>query len=149
MLRLTPILATLHQKRCPNARRFPPEGTRQPGDEAPPSARLALTGVLCYNEDINICSIRSESRDLCLPAAELLTMLLSARPPLSVWCRGRVHPREEPTLLVRLEAARQVYNACLGEARKRVRLVHESKAFQRARTISTTVCEVFKKNMPA
>src|SRR5579862_4868999 len=48
----------------------------------------------------------------------------------------QVHPHEEHTLLVRLEAARQVYNACLGEARKRVRLVRESKAFQRARILS-------------
>src|SRR5262245_61377113 len=48
----------------------------------------------------------------------------------------RVRPREERALLARLEAARQVYNACLGEARKRVRLVRESKAFQRARTLS-------------
>ena len=47
----------------------------------------------------------------------------------------RVHPHEEHTLLARLEAARQVYNACLGEARKRVRLVRESKAFQRARAL--------------
>ena len=47
----------------------------------------------------------------------------------------RVRPREERTLLARLEAARQVYNACLGEARKRVRLVRASKAFQRARTL--------------
>src|SRR5258708_18599564 len=42
---------------------------------------------------------------------------------------------EERILLARLEAARQVYNACLGEARQRVRLVRESKAFQRARTL--------------
>lgn len=42
---------------------------------------------------------------------------------------------QERTLLARLEAARQVYNACLGEARTRVRLVRESKAFQRARTL--------------
>jgi hypothetical protein len=48
----------------------------------------------------------------------------------------RVSPREERTLLARLEAARQVYNACLGEARQRVQLVRESKAFQRARTLS-------------
>src|SRR5215469_13430437 len=63
-------------------------------------------------------------------------MLPSARPPLSVRCRGRVHPAQERILLARLEAARQVYNACLGEARKRARLVRESKAFQRARTLS-------------
>ena len=48
----------------------------------------------------------------------------------------RVTRAQERTLLVRLEAARQVYNACLGEARQRVRLVRESKAFQRARTLS-------------
>src|SRR5215469_10525987 len=48
----------------------------------------------------------------------------------------RVRPHEEHTLLARLEAARQVYNACLGEARQRVQLVRESKAFQQARTLS-------------
>ena len=48
----------------------------------------------------------------------------------------RVSRSQERTLLARLEAARQVYNACLGEARQRVRLVRESKAFQRARTLS-------------
>jgi putative transposase len=47
----------------------------------------------------------------------------------------RVSPAQERILLARLEAARQVYNACLGEARKRVRLVRESKAFQHARTL--------------
>jgi hypothetical protein len=48
----------------------------------------------------------------------------------------RVSRAQERILLVRLEAARQVYNACLGEARKRTRLVRESKAFQYARTRS-------------
>src|ERR1044071_2642905 len=47
----------------------------------------------------------------------------------------RVTPTQERTLLARLEAARQVYNACLGQARTRARLVRESKAFQRARTL--------------
>ncbi len=47
----------------------------------------------------------------------------------------RVSPAQERMLLARLEAARQVYNACLGEARKRVRLVRASKAFQHARTL--------------
>jgi putative transposase len=47
----------------------------------------------------------------------------------------RVRPAQERTLLARLEAARQVYNACLGEARTRVGLVRESKAFQRAQTL--------------
>jgi putative transposase len=44
----------------------------------------------------------------------------------------RVTPAQERVLLARLEAARQVYNACLGEAKRRVGLVRESKAFQRA-----------------
>src|SRR5258707_3143090 len=47
----------------------------------------------------------------------------------------RVTPAQERILVARLEAARQVYNACLGEARTRVRLVRESKVFQRARTL--------------
>jgi hypothetical protein len=46
-----------------------------------------------------------------------------------------VSPAQERTLLARLEAARQVYNACLGQARVRARLVHESKAFGAARTL--------------
>src|SRR5262245_23594927 len=50
------------------------------------------------------------------------------RPPTFV-CEVplRVSPAQERTLLARLEAARQVYNACLGQARRRVRLVRESK----------------------
>src|SRR5713101_3937976 len=47
----------------------------------------------------------------------------------------RVNSAQERILLARLEAARQVYNACLGEARRRVRLVRQAKAFQRARTL--------------
>lgn len=47
----------------------------------------------------------------------------------------RVSRAQEQSLLVRLEAARQIYNACLGQARGRARLVRESKAFQRARTV--------------
>ena len=49
--------------------------------------------------------------------------------------RGRVTPAQERTLLARLEAARQVRVTCLGQARRRVRLVRESKAFQHARTL--------------
>ena len=54
-------------------------------------------------------------------------------------CRCGCILDEERILLARLEAARQVYNACLGEARNRVRLVRESKAFQqRGRFPGTT-----------
>ena len=48
----------------------------------------------------------------------------------------RVAPASERVLLARLEAARQVYNACLGEAKRRVGLVRQSKAFLRARTLA-------------
>ena len=47
----------------------------------------------------------------------------------------RVAPAQEQVVLARLEAARQVYNACLGEAKRRVGLVRQSKVFQRARTL--------------
>src|SRR5258707_2118778 len=47
----------------------------------------------------------------------------------------QVNSAQERILLARLEAARQVYHACLGEASRRVRLVRQSKAFQRARTL--------------
>src|SRR5260370_14527984 len=59
------------------------------------------------------------------------------RPASSFVCEVplRVSRAQERTLLARLEAARQVYNACLGEACTRVRLVREAKAFQRARTL--------------
>jgi hypothetical protein len=45
----------------------------------------------------------------------------------------RVSPSQERKLLKRLEAARQVYNACLGEALKRLELLRQSKAYRVAR----------------
>ena len=44
----------------------------------------------------------------------------------------RVSPAQEKALLARLEAARQLYNACPGEALKRVGLVQQSKLWQKA-----------------
>jgi hypothetical protein len=44
----------------------------------------------------------------------------------------RVTSREEKRVLARLEAARQVYNACLGESFKRLGLLRQSKAYQAA-----------------
>ena len=49
--------------------------------------------------------------------------------------RGRVSRAQERKLLARLEAARQVRVTCLGQARRRARLVRESRAFQHARTL--------------
>jgi putative transposase len=47
----------------------------------------------------------------------------------------RVGPAEQRMLQARLEAARALYNACLGEARTRGRLVRQSRAYQHARTL--------------
>jgi len=44
----------------------------------------------------------------------------------------RVSPPQEKALLARLEAARQLYNACLGEAVKRVKLIQQSRLWQKA-----------------
>jgi len=47
----------------------------------------------------------------------------------------KVTPADEGVLLSRLDSARQMYNACLGEAMRRVRLIRQSKDFQRARSL--------------
>lgn len=44
-------------------------------------------------------------------------------------------PVQESEVLVRLEAGRQLYNACLGEALKRLNLLRQSKEFQQIRTL--------------
>lgn len=49
-----------------------------------------------------------------------------------------VSPADEAVLLRRLEAARQMYNACLGEAMRRVRLIRHSKDFSKARSLKAT-----------
>ena len=46
-----------------------------------------------------------------------------------------VSPASEGILLTRLEAARQMYNALLGEAMRRVKLIRQSKDFTRARSL--------------
>ena len=45
-------------------------------------------------------------------------------------------PTDEKHLLARLEAARQVFNACLGESFKRLDLLRQSKAYQAARKMA-------------
>jgi hypothetical protein len=47
----------------------------------------------------------------------------------------RVGPTEERVLQARLAAARAIYNACLGEGRRRWLLVQQSRAYQHARTL--------------
>jgi putative transposase len=44
----------------------------------------------------------------------------------------RVTPKQESTILVRLEFARQLYNACLGESLRRLSLMRQSKVYQSA-----------------
>ncbi len=46
-----------------------------------------------------------------------------------------VSPANEGVLLSRLEAARQLYNACLSEAMRRVKLIRQSKDFNKARSL--------------
>ncbi len=57
-------------------------------------------------------------------------------------------PNEESVLLSRLEAARQMYNACLAEAMRRVNLIRQSKDFNKARSLKPSNPErkvLFKK----
>ena len=48
----------------------------------------------------------------------------------------RATPADERELLIRLDCARMVYNACLGESLRRLKQLHESRAFQDARRLS-------------
>lgn len=89
---------------------------------------------MCYTTDVE--SLFNHSEDDAVPTSPPAAETRRERTP-SFICElpVRVTPAQERMLLARLEAARQIYNACLGEARTRVRLVHESKAFQRARSL--------------
>ncbi len=46
-----------------------------------------------------------------------------------------VSTSQERILLMRMDVARQLYNACLGESLKRLDLMRESKQYQKARII--------------
>jgi len=48
-------------------------------------------------------------------------------------------PHDEVELNARFEAARQLYNACLGEAKRRLNLLRQSKGFQKARKMPQIV----------
>jgi putative transposase len=50
----------------------------------------------------------------------------------------QVSSKDRKTILARMEAGRQLYNTCLGEAQRRVRLIRQSKAFQFACAIPRT-----------
>lgn len=47
----------------------------------------------------------------------------------------KVTPQQEAVLLSRLEAARQMYNACLGEAIRRLDLIRQSRSYNKARSL--------------
>jgi transposase len=49
-----------------------------------------------------------------------------------------VSPAHEGVLLSRLEAAHQLYNACLGEALRRVKLIRQSRDFNKARSLKAS-----------
>lgn len=49
----------------------------------------------------------------------------------------KITTADEGVLLSRLDSARQMYNACLGEAMRRVRLIRQSKDFNRARLLKS------------
>ena len=49
-----------------------------------------------------------------------------------------ISPADEAVLLQRLEAARFMYNACLGEAFRRVKLIRQSKNFNQARSLKAS-----------
>jgi len=49
--------------------------------------------------------------------------------------RLKVNREQERRLLVRLEAVRQVYNACLGESLERLTLMRESREYQAVRNL--------------
>lgn len=49
----------------------------------------------------------------------------------------RVALQQEVVLLTRLEAGRQLYNACLGETMRRLRLIKQSKDYQKAWSLKT------------
>ena len=53
----------------------------------------------------------------------------------------QVTPRDELILLARLEAARQLYNAVLGEAVQRVNLIQQSKLYQYAKSLPKLISD--------
>jgi transposase len=74
-----------------------------------------------------------ESHSLAVPkSSSKTTSTFITELPLAV------SPVQESVLLSRLEAARQMYNACLGEAMCRVKLIRQSKDFTWARTLKAS-----------
>lgn len=63
-------------------------------------------------------------------------MLQVKTPSFTVEFPLKVTPSDAPELGIRMEMHRQIYNACLGEALKRLKLMRESKAYQKARKLS-------------
>lgn len=62
----------------------------------------------------------------------------SSTPSFVVELPLMVVQKDEGILLTRLEAARQLYNACLGEGMRRVRLIRQSKDFSKARSLKSS-----------
>jgi hypothetical protein len=71
----------------------------------------------------------------CLPETSPAPPKRSLTPSFVCEIPLRVGPTEQRVLAARLEAARALYNACLGEARTRWFLVKQSRAYQHARIL--------------
>jgi len=52
----------------------------------------------------------------------------------------KVTPADERELLIRLECARMVYNACLGESLRRLKQLHEARAYRDAQKLPKGMC---------
>ena len=90
-------------------------------EAAVPAAHLTPAGKVVASTDIQTPS----------------PLLLHRRRTPSFVCEVplRAGPAEERALQARLEAARALYNACLGEARRRWSLLRQSRAYQQARKL--------------
>jgi len=64
-----------------------------------------------------------------------ITKMRSKTPSFILELPLKTDPVQESTILVRLNAGRQLYNACLGESLKRLDLLRQSKEFQQIRIL--------------
>ena len=64
-----------------------------------------------------------------------MTMPKSSTPSFITEIKLKVDQNQERTLLVRLDTARQMYNACLGEALGRLDTMRNSAVYQQARAL--------------
>lgn len=66
-------------------------------------------------------------------------MTKSKTPSFILGLSLKTTPLQESIILVRLDAGRQLYNACLGESLKRLALIRQSKEYQRITALPKTI----------